>query len=86
MTIELLTRALAARYRLSHEIGRGGMDGLPCHDLKHDRPVALKVLKPELAAALGKRFLREITITARLDHPRIVPLLDSVRRAGSSTT
>ena len=84
MTIELLTRALAARYRLSHEIGRGGMATVfRAHDLKHDRPVALKVLKPELAAALGsERFLREITLTARLDHPHILPLLDSGEAGG----
>jgi serine/threonine-protein kinase len=76
---ELLNRALAERYRVSHEIGRGGMATVyRAHDLKHDRPVALKVLKPELAAALGTdRFLREITLTARLDHPHILPLLDS---------
>jgi len=48
------------------------------HDLKHDRPVALKVLRPEVAAALGaERFLREIAITARLDHPHILTLIDS---------
>ena len=81
---ELLNRALAARYRLSHEIGRGGMATVfRAHDLKHDRPVALKVLKPELAAALGtERFLREITLTARLDHPHILPLLDSGEAGG----
>jgi serine/threonine-protein kinase len=77
--LEQLSRALAARYRVGHEIGRGGMATVyRAHDLKHDRPVAIKVLKPELAAALGtERFLREITLTARLDHPHILPLLDS---------
>jgi serine/threonine-protein kinase len=77
--LEQLSRALAERYRVGDEIGRGGMATVyRAHDLKHDRSVALKVLKPELAAALGtERFLREITLTARLDHPHILPLLDS---------
>ena len=53
------------------------------HDLKRDRPVALKVLRPELAAVLGgERFLREIRITARLNHPHILPLLDSGEAGG----
>jgi len=53
------------------------------HDLKHDRPVALKVLRPELAAVLGpERFLREVRITARLNHPHILPLLDSGEAGG----
>ena len=53
------------------------------HDLRHDRPVALKVLHPELAATLGpERFLREIRITARLQHPHILPVLDSGEAAG----
>ena len=52
-------------------------------DLKHDRPVALKVLHPELAATLGpERFLREIHLTARLDHPHILPVLDSGEAGG----
>jgi serine/threonine-protein kinase len=82
--LELLNRALAERYRVSGEIGRGGMATVyRAHDLKHDRPVALKVLKPQLAAALGtERFLREITVTARLDHAHILPLLDSGEAAG----
>jgi TolB-like protein/tetratricopeptide (TPR) repeat protein/tRNA A-37 threonylcarbamoyl transferase component Bud32 len=77
--LERLRRALAERYRVGDEIGRGGMATVyRAHDLKHDRAVALKVLEPELAAALGtERFLREITLTARLDHPHILPLLDS---------
>src|SRR5678816_4402405 len=54
------------------------------HDLKHDRPVALKVLRPEIAAALGgDRFLREIAITAQLDHPHILTLIDSGEAGGS---
>jgi tetratricopeptide (TPR) repeat protein/TolB-like protein len=71
--------SLAARYRLMRELGRGGMATVYLvHDLKHDRPVALKVLHPELAVALGpERFLREIRIAARLRHPHIVPLYDS---------
>ena len=77
--LERLKRALTGRYEIRHEIGRGGMATVyGAHDLKHDRVVALKFLKPELAAALGaERFLREITLTARLDHPHILPLLDS---------
>ena len=71
--------SLAERYRLTKELGRGGMATVYLvHDLKHDRPVALKVLHRELAAALGpERFLREIRIAAGLRHPHIVPLYDS---------
>ncbi|MBA3319197.1 MAG: protein kinase [Gemmatimonadales bacterium] len=67
------------RYRVERELGRGGMATVYlARDLRHDRPVALKVLHPELAAMLGpERFLREIQVTARLDHPAILPLLDS---------
>ena len=74
-----LAAALAARYRIEREVGRGGMATVYlAHDLKHDRPVALKVLRSEIAAALGgDRFLREIAITARLDHPHILTLIDS---------
>src|SRR5688572_33475057 len=77
--LEQLKRAVADRYRVEDEIGRGGMATVyRAHDLRHDRSVALKVLRPELAASLGtERFLREITLTARLDHPHILPLLDS---------
>ena len=77
--LEQLKRAVADRYRVEDEIGRGGMATVyRAHDLKHDRSVALKVLRPELAASLGpERFLREITLTARLDHPHILALLDS---------
>jgi serine/threonine-protein kinase len=61
------------------ELGRGGMATVwLAHDLKHDRKVALKVLRPELATTLGpERFLREIHLTARLDHPHILPVFDS---------
>jgi serine/threonine-protein kinase len=74
-----LTTALADRYRLERELGSGGMATVYlAHDLKHERQVAVKVLRPELAAALGsERFLREIKITAKLTHPHILPLLDS---------
>jgi serine/threonine-protein kinase len=66
------------------ELGRGGMATVYlARDLKHDRLVALKMLHPELAATLGPgRFLREIRLTARLDHPHILPLLDSGETAG----
>ena len=69
----------AGRYTLERELGRGGMATVwLARDLKYDRPVALKVLRPEIAAALGpERFLREVQITARLHHPHILPLLDS---------
>jgi hypothetical protein len=76
---ETLKGSLAGRYDLQHEIGSGGMAVVYlARDGKHDREVAVKVLKPELAAAVGpERFLREIKITARLNHPHILPLLDS---------
>jgi serine/threonine-protein kinase len=74
-----LAAALADRYTLQRELGRGGMATVYlAEDLKHHRPVALKVLKPELAAVLGpERFLREIEIAANLHHPHILPLYDS---------
>ena len=70
---------LADRYRIERELGAGGMATVYlAHDLKHDRDVALKVLRPELGAVLGpERFLAEIKITARLDHPHILTLIDS---------
>ena len=76
--------ALADRYRVERELGRGGMATVYlAHDLRHDRPVALKVLRPELAASLGpERFLREIRIAARLQHPHILPVHDSGEAAG----
>jgi serine/threonine-protein kinase len=76
---ELLEKAVHDRYRLQRELGRGGMATVYlAHDLKHDRQVAIKVLRADLTAALGpERFLREITLTARLEHPHILPLLDS---------
>jgi Tol biopolymer transport system component len=74
-----LTAALAERYRIERELGVGGMATVYlAHDMRHDRDVAIKVLHPELAAALGsERFLSEIKTTAKLQHPHILPLLDS---------
>jgi non-specific serine/threonine protein kinase len=74
-----LKQALADRYRIEREIGRGGMATVYlAEDLKHHREVALKVLAPEIAMVLGpERFLREIEIAARLTHPHILPLFDS---------
>ncbi|MFN8965981.1 MAG: protein kinase domain-containing protein [Gemmatimonas sp.] len=74
-----LTAALADRYRVERELGAGGMATVYlAHDLRHERDVAIKVLHPDLGAALGaERFLSEIKTTARLQHPHILPLLDS---------
>nr|MBA2627472.1 serine/threonine protein kinase [Gemmatimonadales bacterium] len=74
-----LAAALADRYRLERELGQGGMATVYlARDLKHDREVAIKVLREELSASLGSgRFLREIRIAAQLQHPHILPLLDS---------
>jgi len=79
-----LAEALGDRYLLQRELGRGGMATVYLAlDLKHDRPVALKVLHPELAATLGPdRFLREIRLTARLQHPHILTVHDSGEDAG----
>jgi TolB-like protein len=82
MTQDLCARirdALADRYVIERELGRGGMAVVfLAHDVKHDRQVAVKVFRPELAAALGsERFLREIQVTAKLSHPHILPLHDS---------
>src|SRR5436853_2634352 len=78
-TAERLSAALADRYRIERELGQGGMATVYlAHDIKHDRDVAIKVLHPDLGAALGgERFLSEIRTTARLQHPHILPLLDS---------
>lgn len=77
--LDRLRGALSGRYAVDREVGRGGMATVfLAEDLKHDRRVALKVLHPELAASLGpERFLREIKVAARLNHPHIVPLHDS---------
>src|SRR3954465_2146383 len=71
--------SLAQRYRVERELGQGGMATVYlAHDVKHDRKVAIKVLKPELAAVLGAdRFVVEIKTTAALQHPNILPLFDS---------
>ena len=69
-----LTAALADRYRIERELGAGGMATVYlAHDVRHDRKVALKVLRPELSAILGAgRFLAEIKTTANLQHPHIL--------------
>ncbi len=74
-----LNTALEARYRIERQLGEGGMATVYlADDLKHERKVALKVLKPELAAVVGaERFLAEIKTTANLQHPHILPLFDS---------
>ena len=74
-----LTAALADRYRIERELGAGGMATVYlAEDMKHRRKVAVKVLRPELAAVLGaERFVQEITTTAALQHPHILPLFDS---------
>jgi Tol biopolymer transport system component/tRNA A-37 threonylcarbamoyl transferase component Bud32 len=76
---ERLITALSGRYRVERELGQGGMATVYlAHDLKHDRQVAIKVLRPELAAVIGAdRFLSEIKTTANLQHPHILPLFDS---------
>lgn len=76
--------ALAGRYRVERELGQGGMAIVfLAHDLRHNRRVALKLLRPELAAAVGRdRFLREIQLTAQLQHPHILPVFDSGEAAG----
>jgi len=78
-SLERLTAALADRYRIERELGAGGMATVYlAEDLKHKRQVAIKVLRPELAAVIGaERFLAEITTTANLQHPHILPLHDS---------
>jgi hypothetical protein len=77
--IDRLKLALAGQYGIEREIGVGGMATVFLgHDLKHDRPVALKVMHPELSAVLGsERFLREIQIIAKLSHPHVLALYDS---------
>ena len=79
-----LTAALGGRYVVEREIGRGGMATVYlARDVRHKRPVALKVLDPELSKSLGvERFLREIELAARLTHPHILPVHDSGEAAG----
>ncbi len=82
--IAALREALRDRYEFERELGRGGMATVwLARDLRHDRPVALKVLHPELAMSLGpERFQREIRLAARLQHPHILTVLDSGEAAG----
>ena len=77
--MQRLSAALADRYRIERELGQGGMATVYlAHDVRHDRKVALKVLRPELAAVIGaERFLKEIKVTANLQHPHILGLIDS---------
>jgi serine/threonine-protein kinase len=77
--LDRLKRALADHYRIERELGRGGMAVvLLAEDLKHGRPVAIKVLRPEIGQNVGAdRFLKEILVSAQLNHPHILPLLDS---------
>jgi Tol biopolymer transport system component len=79
-----LSAALADRYRIERELGQGGMATVYlAQDLRHHRQVAIKVLRPELAAVLGaERFVQEITTTAQLQHPHILPLFDSGQADG----
>jgi len=81
---ERLSAALADRYRIERELGQGGMANVYlAEDLKHGRKVAIKVLREDLSASLGKeRFLREIKVAAALQHPHILPLYDSGDAAG----
>jgi len=81
---EKVTEALKDRYTITREIGRGGMATVYlAEDFRHGRDVAVKVLHPDLASALGAdRFLREIRLAARLNHPRILPLFDSGEAGG----
>src|SRR5687767_9538988 len=74
-----LSTALSDRYRIERELGQGGMATVYlAYDLRHDRKVAIKVLRPELAAVIGaERFLSEIKTTANLQHPHILPPFDS---------
>jgi serine/threonine-protein kinase len=77
--VHRLTSQLGDRYRVERELGAGGMATVYlAHDIRHDRAVAVKVLRPEVASALGSaRFLTEIRTTAALQHPHLLPLLDS---------
>lgn len=82
--LERLQSALAGRYAVVREVGAGGMATVfLARDIKHDRHVALKVLRPELGAVLGvERFLSEIKVTAHLQHPHLLPLFDSGEAEG----
>ncbi|HVL18861.1 MAG TPA: protein kinase, partial [Gemmatimonadales bacterium] len=77
--LQQLRSAIADRYRIERELGQGGMATVYlAHDLRHERKVAIKVLRPELAAVIGaERFVREIRTVAALQHPHILGLIDS---------
>ena len=77
--LDRLTLALSDRYRIERELGQGGMATVYlAHDIKHERDVAIKVLRDDIAASVGRdRFLREIQLAAKLSHPHILPLYDS---------
>src|SRR5689334_12381734 len=81
-----LSTALAGRYRIDRELGQGGMATVYlAHDLRHERKVAIKVLRPELAAVIGaERFVREIRTVAALQHPHILGLIDSGEVSGTA--
>lgn len=85
MQRDRLSEGLSGRYHIERELGSGGMATVYlARDLRHQRAVAIKVLRPDLAASLGsERFLREIEIAAGLDHPHILPLYDSGEVDGS---
>ena len=78
-TVPILSAGLTDRYRIERELGQGGMATVYlAHDIRHDRDVAVKVLRPDVAQSLGRdRFAREIRLAARLSHPHILPLFDS---------
>src|SRR5258708_12898121 len=82
---EALSADLGDRYTIERELGRGGMATVyVAEDLRHSRQVAIKVLRSDVAGAIGaERFLREIAIAARLTHPHVLPLIDSGQAAGS---
>jgi serine/threonine-protein kinase len=84
-TLERLTQTLADRYTIERELGAGGMATVYlAHDVRHKRKVAIKLLRPEVAEAIGpERFLKEIETTANLQHPNILPLFDSGRVEGT---
>jgi serine/threonine-protein kinase len=86
MTVESLRASLADRYKIERELGQGGMATVYlAEDLKHGRRVAIKVLRPELAAVIGaERFVREIRTIAALQHPHILGLIDSGEAGGTA--
>jgi serine/threonine protein kinase len=86
VTASALADALRDRYVIERELGRGGMATVYlAHDIKHDRRVALKVLRPELGTTVGlERFQREIRLAARLQHPHVLPSMTLARPPASS--